>query len=50
MQLAVLRVRYRHRIRFKRKAARKIGISEQKYNEYFDESIKIIERRFLQVA
>ena len=46
MRQSVLRVRYRHQIRYKRKAARYMGISEARYREYFEDSIKIIENRF----
>jgi len=46
MRIHVLRIRYRRRIRNKRKAAKALQISERRYREYFNEAIRIIENRF----
>ena len=46
IRIAVLRIRYQHRVRYKRRAARRMGISEDRYREYFNDSIKVIENRF----
>jgi hypothetical protein len=48
MRIMVLRVRYRHKVRYKRKAARLLGLSEARYNDYFKDCINAIESRFLE--
>lgn len=45
--LAVLRVRYRQKIRNKRKAAKYMGLTERKYCDYFKDAIDIIHNRFI---
>ncbi len=46
MRIAVLRVRYREKIRHKRKASRWMGISEDRYRGYFNDAIRAIENSF----
>ena len=46
MRIHVLRVRYRRKIRNKRKAAKAMQISERRYREYFNDAIRTIESRF----
>ena len=48
LHISVLKIRYRKWIRYKRKAARLLGISEKRYREYFNDCIKAIENRFLE--
>ena len=47
MRIAVLRVRYREQVRHKRKAARWMGISEERYRGYYNDAIRAIESGFL---
>lgn len=46
IRIDVLRTRYRKQIRHKRRAARFMGISEDKYRQYFNDAIRTIEARF----
>ena len=46
MKIHVLRVRYRMGIRDKRKAAKRMRISELRYRQYYNQAIDIIETRF----
>ena len=46
LRIAVLRVRYGQGVGHKRKAAKKLGISERRYRETFNDAIRIIEARF----
>lgn len=46
MKIHVLRIRYRKKIRHKRKAARLLNISEKRYRECFNSAIRIIQERF----
>jgi len=47
MRIAVLRVRYREQVRHKRKAARWMGISEERYRGYYNDAIRAIENGFM---
>jgi len=47
VRIAVLRVRYREKVRHKRKAAKWLGISEARYRGYFNDAIRAIESGFL---
>ncbi len=47
MRILTLMVRYRQGVRHKRKAAKKLVISEKQYREYFNDAIRIIETRFI---
>ena len=44
--IAVLRYRYRKQIRNKRRAAKKMGISEFQYRGFYNSAIRTIQERF----
>ncbi len=46
VKIHVLRIRYRQKIRNKRKAARLLGLTEQNYRKYLNSAIRIISDRF----
>ena len=47
MRYLTIKVRYRQDIRHKRRAAKYLRISERQYRDYYNDSIKIIEARFV---
>jgi len=46
MRIHVLQIRYRQKVRHKRKAARLLGMSEKRYREYFNQAILKIQNYF----